>query len=239
MKTQTKSFLNNFRIFIAASLCQQSRRTLGGLAVLLAGLHWSGSVQAADIVWTNTAGGNWNVAANWFPNQVPTASDTAWITNNGIYTVTLNVSTNIAGLWLGGTSGTQMLSHATYTLTVSGPGGSSPNGVYTLASGTLTGNGSLALAGPFNWNGGTLGSAASNLLVAANGGLTMSGASKYLYATLVNGGTGAWSAGAVYLRLGAVQQRAQCHVQFQRRRQRLHLEFRQSGARQCEHRHVQ
>ena len=25
---------------------------------------------AADIAWTNTASGNWNVAANWSPNQV-------------------------------------------------------------------------------------------------------------------------------------------------------------------------
>ena len=29
------------------------------------------------LVWTNTAGGNWNVAANWQPNRVPGASDTA------------------------------------------------------------------------------------------------------------------------------------------------------------------
>ena len=93
MRTQTKSSLNNkFRIFLAASLRQRSRRTIGGLAVLLAGVLLGVSGWAADIVWTNTAGGNWSSTNNWSPNQVPGASDTAWITNNGTYTVTLNAS---------------------------------------------------------------------------------------------------------------------------------------------------
>ena len=104
MKTQTKSSLNHFRIFLAASLRRRSRRAIGGLVVLLAGMHLSGSVQAADIVWTNTAGGSWNAATNWNPNQVPGASDTAWITNNGTYAVTLNTSTIVNSLALGGTS---------------------------------------------------------------------------------------------------------------------------------------
>lgn len=30
---------------------------------------------AAPIVWTNSTGGSWTNAANWSPNQVPTASD--------------------------------------------------------------------------------------------------------------------------------------------------------------------
>lgn len=39
---------------------------------------------AAEVVWTNTAGGNWNTAANWSPNQVPTAAENASITNTSI-----------------------------------------------------------------------------------------------------------------------------------------------------------
>ena len=37
------------------------------------------SSRAATITWTNTAGGNWNDAANWNPNQVPGASDDALV----------------------------------------------------------------------------------------------------------------------------------------------------------------
>jgi hypothetical protein len=107
MKTQTKSSFNNFRVYLAASFCQRSRRTIGGLAVLLAGMHLSGSVQAADIVWTNTAGGNWSSTNNWSPNQVPSTNDTAWITNNGTYAVTLDANVTLGGLALGGDSGTQ------------------------------------------------------------------------------------------------------------------------------------
>jgi hypothetical protein len=198
MKTQTKSFLNNCFIFSTASLCQRSGRAIGGLAVLLAGLSWSGSVQAADIVWTNTAGGNWSAAANWSPNQAPSTNDTAWITNNGIYTVTLDANVTLSGLALGGDSGTQTLSHATYTLSLNGPGSSSSHGVYTLTGGIVTGSGALTLNGPFNWSGGTLGSAGSATVVTAKGGLTISGGGKYLYATLVNNGAGTCSAGPIW-----------------------------------------
>jgi hypothetical protein len=54
--------------------------------------------QAATITWTNTSGGNWSVAANWSPNQVPGVADTALIETNGSYTVTLNANAQIAGL---------------------------------------------------------------------------------------------------------------------------------------------
>ena len=165
--------------------------------VLFAGILLGTTVRAADIVWTNTASGNWATAANWNPNQVPSTNDTAWITNNGTYTVILNANATLAGLELGGTGGTQTFSHATYTLTLNGPGGSSTNGVYALSSGTLTGSGSLSLAGRFNWTGGTLGSAGSNLVLTVGGGLTLSGAGKILYATLVNNGAATWSGGLV------------------------------------------
>ena len=39
-------------------------------------------LNAATILWTNTAGGNWNAAANWSPNSVPGLSDTAVITRS-------------------------------------------------------------------------------------------------------------------------------------------------------------
>jgi hypothetical protein len=43
------------------------------------------SAEGATITWTNASGGNWNLAANWSPNGVPGASDTANITTAGTY----------------------------------------------------------------------------------------------------------------------------------------------------------
>jgi hypothetical protein len=77
-----------------------------------------GKSSAAGIVWTNTAGGNWNAATNWNPNQLPGVSDTAIITNDGTYTVTVNISPTIASLVLGGNSGTQTASQASGSLNV-------------------------------------------------------------------------------------------------------------------------
>ena len=156
------------------------------------------TAHAADIVWTNVAGGNWSVAANWSPNQVPGTNDTAWITNNGTYAVTLDANVTLNGLALGGDSGTQTFSHANYTLTLNGPGSSSPQGIYAFASGILAGSGALTLNGPFNWSGGTLGSSGSGQVVTANGGLMISGGGKNLYATFVNNGPGTCNAGPIW-----------------------------------------
>jgi hypothetical protein len=51
---------------------------------LVAGLFLMqpGACPAASIDWTNTSGRDWNVAANWSPNQVPDPSDTASVTNS-------------------------------------------------------------------------------------------------------------------------------------------------------------
>ncbi|MGH7941208.1 MAG: hypothetical protein ACREFR_09075, partial [Limisphaerales bacterium] len=75
---------------------------------------------ATTITWTNTAGGNWSVAANWSPNVVPgqlnvlNSSDDVLITNAGTYTVVLDEGTSpnfwdIQSLTLGGGGGSQTL----------------------------------------------------------------------------------------------------------------------------------
>jgi hypothetical protein len=199
MKTQTKSPLNNFRIFLAASLCRRSRRTIGGLAVLLAGLHLSGSVQAADIVWTNTAGGNWSSTNNWSPNQVPSTNDTAVITVAGTYSVTLNVSPTVAGLDLGASTGgtTQSLVWAGFTLTVNGPIQVSSNGQFNLSSGTLSGTN--VLMGMLTWSGGSISGvltlATNSILDIVNGGgNSMNGL------VLTNYGTVNWTNSTIYSR---------------------------------------
>jgi hypothetical protein len=46
----------------------------------------SNNVRSATITWTNTSGGNWSVANNWSPNQVPTNADVVLITTPGTCT---------------------------------------------------------------------------------------------------------------------------------------------------------
>ena len=82
------------------------------------------------------------------------------------------------------------------TVMLNGAGAVNPASL-TVSSGTLQGGQAVAVSGPFVWSGGSLGSAASAVAVTANGGLTLNGTIKNLYATLVNNGTGIWNAGQV------------------------------------------
>src|ERR1051326_6532471 len=51
------------------------------------------TAKAASLAYTNTAGGSWETAANWSSSATPTIADTASVTNNGTYTVTLDDTT--------------------------------------------------------------------------------------------------------------------------------------------------
>jgi len=75
-------------------------------------------VWADTITWTNISGGNWSVAANWSPNEVPGSSDDVLITSNGTYLVTLDTSPTINSLTLGADSGEQTLTNQDFTLTL-------------------------------------------------------------------------------------------------------------------------
>ena len=77
-------------------------------------------VRASEIAWTNTMGGNWDVAVNWNPNQVPGSSDNAYVTNAGIYTVTYNTTATVSSLTVGEDSGLQTLSLEGGRLALSG-----------------------------------------------------------------------------------------------------------------------
>src|SRR4051812_29730271 len=92
------------------------------------------AAHGADIVWNNLSGGNWATAVNWSPNQVPTINDTAWITNNGTYSVTVSANASATNVVLGGTSGTQTLNHTAGTLALANGGSSSANGTYALSN---------------------------------------------------------------------------------------------------------
>ena len=162
---------------------------------LFASLLASISIHAATINWTNTAGGNWSVVANWSPHQLPGSFDTAVITNDGNYTVTMDVGPTLAGLVIGATNGvnTQTLSANGQTVTLNGQVTVNSRGVFSFINGNLSG--ATVLAGMMNWSGGTLNNSGS-LTVASNGVLNIQGAIG-LYSALTNNGTVNWQAGNV------------------------------------------
>src|SRR6266446_5434827 len=91
-------------------------RIIVAIAVLSVGV-----AIGSDIVWSSSSGGNWGVAGNWSPNQVPGAGDNVFITNSGTYTVTMNVGASIGSLILGGASGTQTLLLSGFPLNLAMP----------------------------------------------------------------------------------------------------------------------
>jgi hypothetical protein len=108
---------------------------------------------AGTIFWANASGGNWSNPANWTGGVVPSSIETAAITIPGTYTVTLDVGDTIAGLQLGGSSGSQTLVAASKTLHVSGTTQINANGLLDfrssiLAGGTLSNGGTVLATGP-------------------------------------------------------------------------------------------
>src|ERR1039458_3828367 len=124
--------------------------------------------RAASVIWTNTVGGSWSVAANWSPNHVPGPSDDVLIGAAGTYTVTLDASPTVSSLTLGGANGWQTLAISGNTLTLNSASVVNTNGIISLHSGSLGGSGGLTVSGQFNWTGGTL-NAGAVLTVASNG----------------------------------------------------------------------
>ena len=149
-KRAMESYLSRFgRRVLRAILPSQ-------VALGLAACSFADPARAADITWTNTAGGYWHIASNWQPNQVPGWLDTAWVTNSGTYTVTNSLTAPVAGLTVGGEGGVQTLLVHSGSLLVNGAGTLATNAVFWMEGGMLGGSGTLNLAGPFNWTGGSI-----------------------------------------------------------------------------------
>ena len=142
-------------------------KTLASLALLLLAVL---NGRSATITWTNTLGGVWSAPANWSPNQVPTGADTALITADGTYTVTVDGNFGVADYSLGGSSGTQSLAVNGGDFTVNGSGTVLANGQLLLNGGGLAGTGTNTISGGGTWTTGSLG-AGLTLQVAAGGTL--------------------------------------------------------------------
>ena len=153
------------------------------LFIVVLGSHLAHS---ATITWTNTSGGNWSVAANWSPNQVPTNTDNVLITTPGTYTVTLDVvnsgigtNANTLTLGAGGSSGVHSflmpyLSSGS-VLIVSSQVLVTNGGVLLVTNGdVLANNVQIDRGGVFNGSGETISSInliQGTSLIVANGGV--------------------------------------------------------------------
>ncbi len=187
------------------------------------------SAKAAIYTWTNTTGGNWSVAANWSPDQVPGYSDTADITLAGTYAVTLDVDTNVSNLTIGGggpgvqtlvadnfdlnatnalinSDGSLSMSNSIFTgtLVVARGGLFSLNNNVTMAAKVTVENGGevqlLAVDGISSF--GDESAADTNYWLWLQGGAQMSGDSGFgldLYAPMTNSGTCSLTNGVIYV----------------------------------------
>lgn len=146
--------------------------------------------RATTIQWINSTGGNWSVATNWSPAQVPGPADIAQIRASGVYAVTFDADASIAGLTIGAASGTQTFTLAANALTLNGDCVVNANGQFLLSGGTLSGTNTLT--GTMEWTGGTIGSNAV-VTVGSNAVVTVTGqGGKGLAGTLRNVGTVRW-----------------------------------------------
>jgi len=100
---------------------------LGGFWSFVASNQASPPVLLNPILWTNKAGGHWNVASNWSPNQTPGPGDTAMLNGGYSCTVTVDDATTVGNLTLGA------------GVTLAGPGKLTVNGSLNWTGGNLTG----------------------------------------------------------------------------------------------------
>jgi hypothetical protein len=109
----------------------------------------------ATIQWTNTAGGNWSVALNWNPHQVPGPGDVARITLSTAsrLVVVLDVDATVAGLTMNGSAHAVRVNGKVFN--VNGPMALGANQEITLDSGQLVGSDATQVSGgTIVWSGG-------------------------------------------------------------------------------------
>ena len=163
----------------------------------------------ANIIWTNTAGGNWSATNNWSPNQTPGGGDVAVITNDASYIVTLDASLPVGGLILGTPGGvnTQIFLLNGQTLTLDGTAAIGASGRFTMTNNDVLG-GNVVLNGALTCSGGTLTGTltvtSNSVLTAVSPGMTLDSFSSSSGVMLTNYGTVNWSSGTINNDFGPV-----------------------------------
>lgn len=132
------------------------------------------SAPTCDDSWTNAAGGDWSVGADWSTGLPPTSTQAACIVIPLSAPVVTNVAGTAASLTVGGTSGTSEL-YLINGVTLSGNSSITPygevvssNGGFNMGSATLANDGVIDVTGSFR----TIGNVINNAdgLVEVTGG---------------------------------------------------------------------
>ena len=136
----------------------------------------------APVTWVSTTGGDWDTAANWSNNVVPTAADDVSINLSGVL-ITHNLTNNDA---VHSVLSAASMSLAAGSLSITTTG--TFNDAFTLGGGfggTLSGSGTINMNGALTWSGGTLSGAGMTILNGA-GQTSLSGSDTLDTGTLNN-----------------------------------------------------
>ena len=127
------------------------KNTVSLLAFAFIFFAWQGMAHAATATWTPTSGVNWNTAANWTPNGVPSGTTDVIYSASSTTSSTLNAAVNVKSITI--TSG--------YTGTITQSAGitvTAGSGGFSQAGGTFTGSNSagdfIKVGGSFSLAGG-------------------------------------------------------------------------------------
>jgi hypothetical protein len=151
------------------------------------------------LTWNGSLSQDWNTAANWTPNQVPTASTDGLIPGTGVRFYPIVPATGAAtrNLTLVG-PGTLTQSAGTLTVT----GNLTSSGAITKSAGTIAVTGEVSTSGTLTQSGGDI-SVGSNLTNTSSGTITQSAGTLAVSGNLTNNGSFATGAGTVLLGGGA------------------------------------
>ncbi len=171
---------------------------LAGLSLLVFGEAKSDFHAAGGIAWTNLNGGDWNLASNWQPHQVPGPLDNAMTAVPGTYTIAITSSVAVANLVIGGGGGVQTLLVSGGGLTLGGLLQIVGTGHLELQGGTVKGGTIASFAnGEVSSSGGMLDGVAldANLTIASGGGMSVTNGLTLLHGsriTLNSAGNGTY-----------------------------------------------
>jgi hypothetical protein len=153
---------------------------------------------AGQVAWINPLGGDWSDGSNWSNEAGPGVADTVLITQNGTYTVNVDVPVTVARITMGAGGGTQTLAVAEASLALTSPSTVGAGSVLLLDGGTLTlAGGTSDVSGQLDWRSGVLAGAGGILRVSGTAALT-GGAKSLDAATLeISTAVASWTAGSL------------------------------------------